>query len=607
MSVFHRVLPSWLRRAEAPSQEGALADGSPTRAQGWWRGLAADQSFWGVAVVWALCWLAWAAYLDRFANSLPWADDYAFILSGVATGEHPVTWEFLWAPANEHRAPLTRLWVVWVGRLVDWDFRHMLQIDLAVLALGCLTLLLAVRAARGRSSFADAFLPLLILSSAQYETLALFAYAYAMALGVWCATAAAVLVKWQVRSIPHLLWYLLGALVVAWAGGPAGNLWALGLCVPLALGWSARTGRAWKACAALGGAAIAASVALLIYCVPPSPAAHHPFRSDSLAMTLRAAAKCSVGWMGNSILQVIWPWALLVLLVPMLYLLVRFLGDVCRHRGAAFLRWVDLGALLLPALAVTAIMGYARAKYPGLWSSRYVALEIPIAVVLFLMLVRCTNSRVLAGCMAVGMAICVGWNWPAPIDTARAMRPRQVELARGLRAGHEPLSVLVERCPEATGWCKELGVQHLLGWWQQMRAARISVFAREADAARQCLFRHADIGSLFADLRGVGDPGAVAGRAMEAASDGATAVYEVAVAAGGPHKLCCRWLVPSPGRSFSVAIDGGPPLAQAVPAGLNYAACPLGAALTLTPGTHRLTVTWPGTGSRLDVLELTPQ
>jgi hypothetical protein len=500
------------------------------------------------------------------------------------------------------------LWSVLLGRYFDWDFRPMLQVDLALLALGSLALVLAARSVRGRSSLCDAFLPLLVLTSAHQQTLGNYVYAYAMALAVWCLTASAVMMKWPQRSVFHLFWYALGALVVAWSGGPAGNLWALGLCVPLILGCFERTGRFWKVCALVDCAVIAASSAILLYTVPPSPPAHLAYRSESWTMTLQAAGKFAVGWMGNAVLQVIWPWALLALAVPMLYLLVRFLGDFRRLRSGALVRWFDLAALLTTALLVTIAMGYGRARYPLIWESRYCALEVPIAVVLFLMLIRCAAPKALLNFFAIGMAMCVGWNWPASIDNARALRPRQVLLVGALRDGHDPLSVLAEQYPDATGWCREWGLQNILSWWQQMRLARISVFHKEAEPAQRCLFWHSESGSLAGSLHRQDDLGAVAGHAVQADTEApSTANYEITVPASGTYKLCCRWQVPTAGRSFAVAVDDGPVMMQPVTAGPTYSACQLNPALPLEAGNHRLTITWPGAGSRLDILELTPR
>ncbi len=294
-----------------------------------------------------------------------------------------------------------------------------------MLALGCLTLVFAARAARGHSHLGDAFLPGGDSDPPHwYETVGFYVYAYAMGkLAVWCATASAVLVKWHLRSICHLLLYVLGALVVTWAGGPPGNLWALGLCVPLVLGCFERVGLGWRTCALLGATLVSASSALLIYCVPQSPDEHLAYRSESLRTTIHASGKFAVGWMGDAILQVIYPWALLVLVVPLVYLLVRFVLDVRRLRAGSRRAGATWGALLTTALLVAVALGVARGRYDTPWSSRYCALEVPIAVVLYLLLVRCAAPKELLGCLALGMAICVGWNQPtAARRTARFLR-----------------------------------------------------------------------------------------------------------------------------------------------------------------------------------------
>jgi hypothetical protein len=574
----------------------------------WCRDLLADRAFWAVVLVWAACWLCWSFYLERYSSSLPWADEYdAFIRTGVATGRTPVTWEFLWEPTNEHRAPLCRLWVVLLGRAFNWNSRPMLQTDLAVLALGALCLIAAARSVRRRSSTSDAFLPLVLLTSAHQQTLANYVYANSVPLAVWCATAAAVAARWQTRSTWHLLLYVLGALVVTWAGGPAGSLWALGLCVPLALGWREPTGRVWKVVALAGGLAVAASAGLLIYMVPPPLAHHAAFRSESLNMTLRAAAKVSVVWMGRPILVIVWPWALLVLVVPGVYLLARMALDFRRTRWAAWGRWADLSALLVTAALVAVAIGQGRARYPDLWHSRYCALAIPIIVSLFLLLVRCDAPRALTTGLAIGMALCVGWNGPNTMDVGRWWRPQQVELTGALRDGHEPLSVLVEKNPAAIGWCKEAGLHRMIGFWQEMREANISIFDRSPGLARRCPLWYGDAGTFRGPLRRIDDPWGVGGHAVVAEGVGASATYAITVPADGTYKLCGRWMVTEPGRCFTVSVDGGPALAQPVPGGPVYGACVLATPLPLEGGTHDVTITWPCPGARLDILELTPQ
>jgi hypothetical protein len=589
-----------------PRAAGATLDGRPL--DGTCRALVTDHYLWAVVLVWAICWLGWAIALKQYGHSLPFQDDYTFVHFGIATKEKPLTWSFLWDAANEHRAPLTRWWSVMLGRAFNWNFQRMQQVNLALLALGCLTLVLAARSVRGRSSPHDAFLPLVALSSVHTETLLLYVYAYAMALALWCIMASAVTVKWQRRSLFHLLTYVAGAVAVGWAGGPAGNLWALGLCGPLVFGCFEKTGRRWRVCALAGGGVIAASSAFLLYCTPPSSPELLAFRSDSWATTCQAAAKFSVGWIGISVLQVIWPWALIALIAPLLYLSGRFLVEVRRHRAAVLPRWLDLAALLLAALLVTGVMGYGRGRYPGIWAPRYCVLELPIAVILFLMLTRCPAPKALLSSMTIGMAICVGWHWPTAIGLGQSLRPQRLQLRDSLRAGQEPLSVLAEQYGACTGWGPQCGSHLLIRWWQHMRRASVSVFAHPPGLAERCLFWRADSGSLGAALRPVADGMAVEEVAVLAEADGpaATAVYEVLVPAAGDYQLCCRWQAP-PNRFFTVAVDDGPVMQQPVSGGPSYVPCILGPMLPLEAGKHRLTITWPGAGSRLDVLELNLQ
>lgn len=578
------------------------------------RGPLADQALWAVLAVWALLWAGWAVYLDRYGSPLPWCDEYAFCAAGLTGGAKPLTLGWLWEPANEHRLPLTKLWVVLLGRLFAWDFRAMHQANFAALALGCLALILAVRRARGRSWLADAFLPLLVLTPAQYATLVQYVYAYGMALGLWCLAAAAVLVGWPSRSVPRLLAYLLVILAVCWAGGPAGNLWALGFCAVLARGWVEKQSRVWNACAMVGGVAVVASSAVLIIGRPPSPTSLKPFVSDSWLLTLKAASEFSVAWMGQPLLQVLWPWALAVLLVPGTYLLGRLLNDFRRPAWAdAAGQWLDLTGILLAAAGVTVVMGYGRARFPLKWDSRYATLVLPIAAAIYLMLVRCRAPRALPGCLTLGMAVCVGWNWPAALAGGETLKAHRLALIHGLRQGDRPLSLLAEHYADATGWAPAWGLQNLVEWWAGLRTAGVSAFRKvhhtAGDPASRCLLLHADSGRLAGSLHALPDSHAVAGRAVQAEPDGAapTAIYEVQIPTEGRYRLCCRWSAPRPGEPFRVAVDDGPSFSQAATAASEYTACVLEPPLSLAAGGHRLTVTWPGPGARLDVLELTPE
>jgi hypothetical protein len=237
---------------------------------------------------------------------------------------------------------------------------------------------------------------------------------------------------------------------------------------------------------------------------------------------------------------------------------------------------------------------------------------MPIAAVLYLMLARSAAPEALLGGLALYAALCAGWNWSDSLCTAAVFRYRSAPLVASLRRGDEPLSVLAERYPDATGWAAIFGNEHLVGWWHHLRCAGVSVFqsvhATPNDPARRCLFLRPESGWLGGSLRSFPDGTAVESRTVMAIGDeGVTAVYPVDVPASGEYRLCCRWADPGhQGRCFAVAVDGGPPRSQPTPGGLKYIPCVLEEPLTLSAGKHFLTVTWPGVGARVDVIELTP-
>ena len=268
--------------------------------------------------------------------------------------------------------------------------------------------------------------------------------------------------------------------------------------------------------------------------------------------------------------------------------------------------------MLLGALAVAVLLGYGRGRYPVKEGSRYATLTLPIAVALYLTLVRCAAPKALLGFLALCMAVCFGWNWPGALADAEYRRSRNTPLVQALRAGHEPLSLLAQQYGDMTAW--HPGWEFMVvDWWRMLRETGTTAFrkihGKAGDPARTCLFWQPEAGQLAGALRPEGDGKAYRRRAVRAEAGGpsATAAYDVIIPAPGFYRLCCRCSAPRAGQCLTVVVDDSPPLRQPVPASPDYTACLLAPVLPLLAGSHRLAVTWPGAGSRIDVLELTPQ
>jgi hypothetical protein len=588
------------------------------------RRLLADRQLPVVLVVWALCWLGMFCLLHHYSSPFPWADEWE--LTGAATGLVPVDSLWLWCPQGEHRAPLTRLEVLWLGWLSDWDFRLAHYVNLALLGMGSLTLILAARSFRGRSALSDAFLPLLVLTPWQYETTLVYAYAYGMALACLCVACAMVVGGWYLRSPLHVGLFLLLALAVTLSGGPVGNVWAIGLSGVIVRGWLEKKGWSWKTIALVGAVVVLAVSGTMLVLTPHQPT-HEGLRSDAWLTTFKASLKLSVAWLGI-LLNYVWPWALLVVVVPGVYVAARILRDFgeirrARERARAKLgQWLDLIILLAACVSVAVMVGYGRGKIPNVWHPRYCTLLLPIGLVLYLLLVRFRAGVFLPGSLAFAMAISFGWNWPEVIALSDKWTRGKAKLWHDLCAGEKPLSLLAKDEAWAVGY--DCDSDKLLVHWLQLREARLLTFAKGRQREPVPGMGLPQVveawqGRLTGDLKMVKDPKAAGGqlpgypdcggRVIESANDErAEAAYDLEVPADGTYEVCLRIFVPGLAYYLTVGVDQAPPgkrLLPQWPTYYTYNHQPI--LLDLSAGKHQLTMTFGGAGTKLDLLELIPR
>jgi hypothetical protein len=583
--------------------------------------LAEDQQFVTVVLLWVACCLGQFFYIKAYGASLPWCDEWW--LTPVASGNQHLTWQWLLVPDNEHRMPLTRLIVLILARLSAWDWQAIHYAGLVFMALGALSLLVAVRQVRGRSNLSDSFLCLLVLSPWHFETLMLYGCAYAFAGSLTCLAIGLAATRWPVRGVSNLALYFLLVLAVTLAGGPAGNLWAIGLCgvVVLALFGGAPAPACWKIVSILGTTLVTAVSAAMIVTIPRVP--HHvQLHSRSVLEAMAAAARFTVCWIGAPPLQVLWPWALALVLVPGLLLIVRFIQDVTRllrrdpGERKTLPLWWDLGTVLMSALLVTLAMAHGRARLPNAWESRYLVLTQPIGIVLYLLMVRLRVPAVLPQMLAVGMAVCVGWCWPAAIGEGQGLRAQRVELARVLRGGTMPLSVISRQyCQLQIVGLHSSQQAFFLDCLYQLREANLTLFRDRGRRSHQRgrpwpLVWNAEAGTLSPGLRTVTDATAVSRSAIEVAAGceaGGVASYQVAIPVRGSYQLCCRMRPSMQGQSISVQVDGGPLRQGPRSDGPDYRPCLFEQPFEMEAGKHDLTIVLPQPGMRLDLLELVPR
>jgi hypothetical protein len=605
--------------AIATAATASPASNSPINRRGaegiFRRGFLADRQLHAVLLVWFLCWSAYGLLLFRYCLPLPWADEWE--LTGVATGKEPLTLEWLWTPENEHRAPLTRLEVLLVGKLTGWDLRFIHHFNLDLLALGSLLLILAVRRVRGYSTLADAFLPLLILTPWQFQSILVYGYAYAMALALVCVALSALITGWPLRSAARLALYFLCVLGITFAGGPAGNLWAVGLCAITVRGWLERRPLSWKTVALVGTGLVVASSCLMLMLIP-EVAKHDKFLSDSLETTIEATGKLLVVWLGVP-LSLWWPWALAAVAVPTGYIVMRTAMAIWRWAGQteSFISagaWLELTFIVAAAVAVAVMIGHGRGLYPNLWEPRYCTLLIPVPLALYLFLLRVRSSPTIPAALAFGMAVAVGWNWPAVISISHEWHDRGLDVVRLLRQGREPLSAIAQEHAQQVGY--DCDADRLLGFLVQLRETRQSVFQEKSaqepvPGLGQSRLWEAEDGRFNDGLSLVEDWKASKRQALQAtamAPPWGTVVYNIEVPGDGTYELFCRLAVPTLNAFLTVRVDDGPMLKRLLPQSRGYYTYrqePI--VLHLKAGPHVVSITLGRAGTKLDLVELLPR
>ncbi len=563
------------------------------------RALTTDSHLPTVLAVWALAALLLGVLAYRDALPFPWWNEWDLMVP-VATGQTAVALDWLSQLQDGHRAPLTRLFVWVVGGLTAWDTRLIHFASLALLALAALALIRTVRRVRGRSSWSDMFLALLLLSPWQYETVLWACVGMALPLALFGLAVSVLLTNWPLRSLARLAMYLVVVLGVSLSAGPVANLWTAGLCGVVARGWLCGRPRGWCWAALVGAAAVlAVSVAV---------------NGSPWVATITAAAPMAAGWLGPD-QALLGPWALLALALPGLYLVVRVLGE-CRRSGelrtiaAADLRaWGDLLIPLFAVLTVAVVAVSGRYGSGNPWDTHFASLLIPIGLMGYVLLVRVRAPQVIPGALALLMMVSVGWSWRAAIGMAELVHGQMAGPAAALRKGQEPLSVWVAKNNQYVGYANQKQLlEHLL----RMRQARCFVFRRGPAEPVSGMgepivlpVRGADLSGSF---RRAPDGQATGNEAVQAdpATQGqGAATLTVEVPAAGTYQLCGRLQVPAAGQAVAVRVDDGPAVVSPVSPAPGYNPYLL-APVQLTAGKHRLTLEAAQPGLRFDLLEIIP-
>jgi hypothetical protein len=327
--------------------------------------------------------------LVKYGRNIPMTEDW--LLVPPLTGNEPNLMNWLWAQNNEHRIPFPRLVLLVLLKIAKGDFRVGMLLNITALSAISYAMIRVAQAVRGgRTKFADAFFPIVLLHLGNWENLFWswqFSFVFPTAL---VCTVLLVLVSPQNLSAP-------GSAVIAGI-----CLMLLPLCgangllfLPFLAPWFIYYGFVrWRAVKTSGGrggdggfligSALVALLIVGLYLIGYERPAWTP-PNPGIGKSLKAAAQFSALGFGP-VARSFWKMSVIAaigILLPSAG--VAVLG-VLRHHGPERRR--SLGVLVFfCSVAVFALaMGWARAgviPIYGSWPIRYVLLAVPAFCTVF--------------------------------------------------------------------------------------------------------------------------------------------------------------------------------------------------------------------------------
>jgi hypothetical protein len=319
-------------------------------------------------------------------RNMPEAEDW--LLVPPLTGNEPSLLAWLWRPNAEHRVALPKLVYLIVLKLSGGDFRSGMVLNTVVLAALAAACVRVSAALRGRTSYADAFFPLLFLNVGEANNFAWgwqFQYVSAVAL-----TLVPLFVIVRHGAAAPVRWSAAAALCVALLPltGANGLIYTVALapwCGLVALRQRAepRLPDAGARAALFGGGALAGmaitAVSLLQYQAPSfNPPNPGPLPTVITALKFAAMALGPAVWEYRALVALV----LSVAVLGASALVMRRVPRALAARDDERWRLAGLVCFVGGCLVLTAAMGYGRAAWVPMYKmpARYALLAVPTVV-----------------------------------------------------------------------------------------------------------------------------------------------------------------------------------------------------------------------------------
>lgn len=401
-----------------------------------------------VWIAWGLMTVAAMLYVARYGSNVPSWDEWDMV--PVLTGNQPVTWDWLWSQHNEHRVPVPRLLLLALNRSFGVDFRTAMYFNVLATALLTAGAIAVARRVRGRTSWTDVFIPLVLLNLGQGLNF-IWGWQIEFFTSTVLAGAALLLIVLYGRRPNARLGLMLGAILALLVGTGAHGValvpaLASWLAVAAISRWRDSSGEdtalrsaSRRDATVLAAVAFAGFAMTALYFVGFEKVPYHPSSPSRRATVVTSLQFLTMGF--GPAVRSMW---------PVSGLLLAGLLSVAAVIGVAALRRSDERCRALGLLAFLGAMG-CLALGIGLgrdgFEPRYITLSVPaLLAVYFLFTLYAPGGFRAAGQWTMLIAACAAL-WPNTrfgLQYAQTLRENLAALEQDVANGKPPYKLAYE-------------------------------------------------------------------------------------------------------------------------------------------------------------------
>ncbi|HKM55441.1 MAG TPA: hypothetical protein VJY33_18700 [Isosphaeraceae bacterium] len=349
--------------------------------------LPADRTFepacgWFVLGTWLFLTAVALGFVTLYGNRTPRWEDWFFI--PFVTGAQRVDPAWLWKDEQGHRAPIAKLVFCACYSRFGFDSKPILYLNVFLFSALSLGLLWAIRKARGRWSYTDAFLPIVLLNLGQAEAFS-WAETFAYVSATCLETLLLIIIVTHRGALNRTSLVLAGVSLILLPLTFGGGVVFAAMMVP----WMLYQGRQVKGIIEpsrrhvrpIAPASALVTITIIgLYFVgyrPLNDAPGEQYVQPGLVVYAQTALKYLASGFGGAAYRPFWQFSSLLIAVILLATFLCLIQALARSRLTGDPRAVGLASYMVSCMAVAWVVGMGRYAWGNtIFDSRYAAASV---------------------------------------------------------------------------------------------------------------------------------------------------------------------------------------------------------------------------------------